>query len=100
MWWRRRKRTLSWTASCRDEAGRRATLVVAPAGDGTVVVVVPRGGVAVLSTLAVGQLRAALRDAVFALCDPELDHPYEVEPRENPHRAPENQVQPPAGPTA
>jgi hypothetical protein len=79
MWWRRRRRTLSWTAPCRDEAGRRARLVVAPAGDGKVVIIVPRGGVAVLTMLAVGELRAALRDAVFALCDPAFDREYEVE---------------------
>jgi hypothetical protein len=79
MWWRRRTRTLSFTASCRDETGRRAALVVAPIGDGKVVVIVPRGGVAVLSMLGVGELRAALRDAVFALCDPELDRRYEIE---------------------
>jgi hypothetical protein len=77
MW--RRRRTLSWTAACRDEAGRRARLVVAPVGDGKVVIIVPRGGVAVLTTLAVGELRAALRDAVFALCDPALDKQYEIE---------------------
>ena len=82
MWWRRRA-VPSWTTRCRDEAGRRGRLVVAPAGDGTVVVIVPRGGVAVLTALGVGQLRAALRDAVFALCDPALDRPYEIEP----HRA-------------
>jgi hypothetical protein len=79
MRWRRRRTTPSWTAPCRDEAGRRARLVVAPAGDGKVVIIVPRGGVAVLTMLAVGELRAALRDAVFALCDPALDRQYEVE---------------------
>jgi hypothetical protein len=79
MRWRRRSRTLSWAAPCRDEAGRRAQLVVAPAGDGKVVIIVPRGGVAVLTMLAVGELRAALRDAVFALCDPALDRHYEIE---------------------
>jgi hypothetical protein len=79
MWWRRRKRTLSWAAPCRDEAGRRARLVVAPIGDGKVVIIVPRGGVAVLTMLAVGEVRSALRDAVFALCDPELDRRYEIE---------------------
>jgi hypothetical protein len=80
MWWRRR-RTLSWTAPCRDETGRRARLVVAPVGDGKVVVIVPRGGVAVLTMLAVGELRAALRSAVLALADPEqdLDRRYEIE---------------------
>jgi hypothetical protein len=77
MW--RRRRNLSWTAPCRDEAGRRARLVVAPAGDGKVVIIVPRGGVAVLTMLAVGELRAALRDAVFALADPALDRQYEIE---------------------
>lgn len=80
MWWRRRKRIPSWAAPCRDETGRRAKLVVAPIGDGKVVIIVPRGGVAVLSMLAVGELRGALRDAVFALCDPELDRRYEIEP--------------------
>lgn len=80
MWWRRRRREPSWVATCRDEAGRRGRLVVAPLGDGKVAIVVPRGGVAVLTMLGVGELRAALRDAVFALCDPELDQHYEVEP--------------------
>lgn len=79
MRWRRKKRTLSWTAPCRDESGRRARLVVAPVGDGKVVIIVPRGGVAVLTMLGVGELRAALRDAVFALCDPDLDRRYEIE---------------------
>lgn len=79
MWWRRRRRSLSWTAPCRDEVGRRGRLVVAPVGDGEVVVIVPRGGVAVLTLLAVGELRAALRDAAFALCDPALDRRYEIE---------------------
>lgn len=79
MWWRRRKRTLSWAAPCRDDVGRRARLVVAPIGDGKVVIIVPRGGVAVLTMLGVGEVRSALRDAVFALCDPELDRRYEIE---------------------
>jgi hypothetical protein len=79
MWWRRRKRVLSWAAPCRDETGRRARLLVAPVGDGKVVVIVPRGGVAVMTMLEVGQMRAALRDAVFASCDPALDRRYEIE---------------------
>jgi hypothetical protein len=79
MWWQRRRNTPSWVAPCRNATGRRARLVVAPAGDGKVVIIVPRGGVAVLSMLAVGELRAALRDAVFALCDPALDRQYEIE---------------------
>jgi hypothetical protein len=79
MLWRRRKTRLSRVAPCRDEAGRRARLVVAPIGDGKVVLIVPRGGVAVLTMFNVGELRAALRDAVFALCDPELDRQYEIE---------------------
>ncbi len=79
MWWRRRKRTLSWVAPCRDEAGRAGRLVIVPLGEGKVAIVVPRGGVAVLTMLGVGELRAALRDAVFALCDPALDKHYEVE---------------------
>lgn len=85
MWWRRRRRQLSWTAPCRDEVGRRARLVVAPIGDGKVVVIVPRGGVAVLTMLAVGELRAALRGAALALAEeqPDLGRRYEIEP----HRA-------------
>jgi hypothetical protein len=81
MWWRKRRRTLSWTAPCRDESGRRARLVVAPIGDGKVVIIVPRGGVAVLTMLAVGELRAALRNAALALADPRqnLDQRYEIE---------------------
>jgi len=79
MWWRKRRTTPRWAAPCRDAGGRRARLVVAPVGDGKVVIIVPRGGVAVLTMLAVGELRAALRDAVFALCDPALDREYEIE---------------------
>lgn len=77
MWWRKR-RTPRWPVRCRDEADRRRVLVVAPIGDGKVVIVVPSGGVAVLTMLAVGQLRAALRDAVFSLGDPGLEHEYEI----------------------
>ncbi|HEX6354887.1 hypothetical protein [Actinophytocola sp.] len=81
MWWRRRTRTLSWTAPCRDESGRRTRLVVAPVGDGKVVLIVPRGGVAVLTMLAVGELRSALRNAALALADPTQnpDRQYEIE---------------------
>jgi hypothetical protein len=81
MWWRKRRTTPSWVAPCRDEVGRRARIVVAPVGDGKVVLIVPRGGVAVLTMFGVGELRAALRDAVFALCDPALDRQYEIEIR-------------------
>lgn len=80
MWRRRRRRDPSWMTTCRDEAGRRGRLVVAPLGEGKVAIVVPRGGVAVLTMLGVGELRAALRDAVFALCDPALDKHYEIAP--------------------
>src|ERR687888_177285 len=52
MWWRKRRTTSRWSAPCRDDGGRRARLVVAPAGNGKVVVIVPRGGIAVLTMLA------------------------------------------------
>jgi hypothetical protein len=49
---------------CRDLAGRRGTLMLF-ADHGHVVLVVPDGETAVLTLPQVGQLRAALRDAIF-----------------------------------
>ena len=65
-----------WFAPCRDIARRRHDVVVTPTDDGRVALIVPGGQVAVLEVLAVGRLRGALRDAVFALNDPDtaLDH--------------------------
>ncbi|MDQ3579004.1 MAG: hypothetical protein M3443_15715 [Actinomycetota bacterium] len=51
--------------------GRRREILVLPTDDARVVLVFPQGEVAVLEPLQVGRLRAALRDAVFALDDPE-----------------------------
>ncbi|SHH10146.1 hypothetical protein [Streptoalloteichus hindustanus] len=54
-----------WTVSCRDGAGRRRELVVS-VRDGQVVLVPPSGEAVALTLLAVGRLRAALREAVVA----------------------------------
>lgn len=56
-----------WVAPCRDEARRRRALLVVVTDDDRIALVVPPGEVAVLDSLAVGVLRAALRDAVFAV---------------------------------
>ncbi|MFB9433752.1 hypothetical protein [Streptoalloteichus tenebrarius] len=54
-----------WSVSCRDGAGRRRDLRVA-VRQGQVVLVPPSGEALVLAPLAVGRLRAALREAVLA----------------------------------
>lgn len=72
--WLRRRPGL-WVAPCRDEASRRDKLLVALLGDGRVALVLPQSGVAVLDLLTVGGLRAALRDAVLALEEPDLERP-------------------------
>jgi hypothetical protein len=53
-----------WSITCRDVAGRRRDLTVF-VRQGRVVLVAPPGETAVLAPLDVGQLRAALRDAVL-----------------------------------
>lgn len=74
--WRRfARRPGQWVASCRDEAGRRDKLLVVLVSDEQVALVVPRGGVAVLDLLTVGRLRAAFREAVFAVEDRDADRP-------------------------
>lgn len=65
-WWRRR-RTYPWAGSCRDSARRRGVIIVQPAGDGRLALVVPDDGVAVLDLLVIGELRRALRLAAFEL---------------------------------
>lgn len=69
--WRTRRKPGQWVAACRDVAGRRREILVLPTDDDRVALVFPPGEVAVLEPLQVGRLRAALRDAVFALDDPE-----------------------------
>jgi hypothetical protein len=69
------RRPDQWVASCRDEAGRRDKLLVVLVSDDQVALVVPRGGVAVLDLLTVGRLRAAFREAVFAVEDRDTDRP-------------------------
>ncbi|MPZ85661.1 MAG: hypothetical protein GEV28_36890 [Actinophytocola sp.] len=71
-WWRRR-RTYPWAAACRDGARRRGTIIVRPAGDGRLALVVPSDGVAVLDLLVIGELRRALRLAAFELHRPADD---------------------------
>jgi hypothetical protein len=69
--WRTRRKPGQWVAACRDVAGRRREILVLPTGDDRVTLIFPPGEVAVLQPLQVGRLRAALRDAVLALDDPE-----------------------------
>lgn len=69
--WRTRRKPGQWVAACRDMAGRRREILVLPTDDDRVALIVPPGEIAVLEPLQVGRLRAALRDAVFALDDPE-----------------------------
>lgn len=58
-----------WLVPCRDVAGRRRDVTVFTE-QGFVVLAVPPGEVAVLAPLAVGRLRAALRDAVLHAARP------------------------------
>ncbi|WP_298176442.1 hypothetical protein [Saccharomonospora sp.] len=53
-----------WAVPCRDLAGRRRELTVF-VNAGRVVLIAPPGEAAVLTSLDVGRLRAALRDAVI-----------------------------------
>lgn len=73
-WFRRRPGR--WVAPCRDEARRRRQLLVVLTDDGRVALVIPPGDVAELDLLAVGVLRAALRDAVFAVADSGTKYPH------------------------
>jgi hypothetical protein len=68
--WRTRRKSDHWAAACRDVAGRRQEILVLPTDDDRVALVFPPGEVAVLEPLQAGRLRAALRDAVFALDEP------------------------------
>ncbi|WP_020663234.1 hypothetical protein [Amycolatopsis benzoatilytica] len=65
--WRTRRKPSQWVAACRDIAGRRREILVLPTDDDRVALVFPPGEVAVLEPLQAGRLRAALRDALFAL---------------------------------
>lgn len=53
-----------WAVPCRDLAGRRRELTVF-VNAGRVVLIAPPGETAVLTSLDVGRLRSALRDAVM-----------------------------------
>jgi hypothetical protein len=55
-----------WAVPCRDLAGRRRELTVF-VNAGRVVLIAPPGEAAVLTSLDVGRLRAALRDAVLQI---------------------------------
>lgn len=68
--WRTRRKPSQWVAACRDVAGRPREIVILPTDDDRVALVFPPGEVAVLEPLQAGRLRAALRDAVFALNEP------------------------------
>jgi hypothetical protein len=68
--WRTRRKPSQWVAACRDIAGRRREILVLPTDDDRVALVFPPGEVAVLEPLQAGRLRAALRDALFALDEP------------------------------
>ena len=75
-WRLRRRMSDRWIAPCRDEANRRRKLLVVLTSEGRVALVVPPGEMAVLDLLTVGRLRAVLREAVFALDDPDIERPY------------------------
>lgn len=75
MWGLQRRRTPGrWLVVCRDFAGRKRTVLVTPTDDGRVAIAVPAGEIAVFDPLAVGQIRAALRDAVIATARPDTQH--------------------------
>ncbi|EID52902.1 hypothetical protein AB8O38_18610 [Saccharomonospora xinjiangensis] len=57
-----------WAVPCRDLAGRRRELTVF-VNAGRVVLVAPPGEAAVLTSLDVGRLRGALREAVMQADD-------------------------------
>jgi hypothetical protein len=76
MWWRRR-RPGAQIAACRDIAGRRCEILVVSTDDDRVALIFPPGEVAILEPLQIGPLRAALRDAVFALDKPETRDQYQ-----------------------
>lgn len=69
--WRTRRKPGQWVAACQDVAGRRREILVLPTDDDRVALVFPPGEVAVLEPLQAARLRAALRDVVFALDDPD-----------------------------
>jgi hypothetical protein len=75
-WLASRRLSDEWVGRCRDEAGRRRNLLVVLTRESKVALVVPPGEVAVLNLITVGQLRAVLREAVFALDDPNVERPY------------------------
>ena len=74
--WRTRRKPGQWATVCRDSGGRRRQILVVSTRDGRLALVFPPGEVAVLKPLQAGRLRAVLRDAVFALADPETRQSY------------------------
>jgi hypothetical protein len=74
--WTSRRLSDEWVGRCRDEAGRRRNLLVVLTRESRLALVVPPGDVAVLDLITVGRLRAVLREAVFALDDPNIERPY------------------------
>lgn len=71
---RRRRHAPTWRVRCRDACGRGQHLLVGLDVDrGRVVISSADGRLAVLEPLQVGPLRAALRDAVLAVCAPDVD---------------------------
>lgn len=75
-WLALRRLSDEWVGRCRDEAGRRRDLLVVLTRESRVALVVPPGDVAVLDLITVGRLRAVLREAVFALDDPNVERPH------------------------
>jgi hypothetical protein len=71
-----RRWSTEFVGRCRDEAGRRRKLLVVLTSEGRLAVVAPPGGIAVLNVILAGQLRAALREAAFALDDPNIERPH------------------------
>lgn len=61
-----------WLISCQDLAGRQRDVTVYASSD-KVVLLVPPGEAAVLAPLDVGQLRAALHEAVAAVAQSPAD---------------------------
>lgn len=74
MWARRKPGPV--TVKCRDIAGRTKRLVITPTEDGTIALILPPGEMAELDPLAVGRLRAALRDAILATEHPATQHEH------------------------
>jgi hypothetical protein len=55
---------------CQDLSRRKGAIIVGPTEGRQIALAVPADGVVLLDPLAAGRLRAALRDAIFDLDDP------------------------------